>query len=169
MKFCASTVYDRERLIAFNDYYARTKILMFIIMAIGTVVVTGAFSASLAFGFCDLTFILCFALVLFIDAVSVYAHFIHPRVSVKKAPALNAVVRFEFGDAAYTVSAKNDKIDENSTSAYSTILKVAETKDCIYLFISNMQAFIIDKSGFSEGTPDGLIDFLVSKGIKYKK
>ena len=142
---------------------------MFVLMAVATVLVSGAFVTSLALGFCDLSFILPLVLVIFIDAVSVYTYFIHPRVTVRKALALNTAVHFEFNDENYTVSAKSDKIDENSTSAYSTISKVTETKDFIYIFISKVQAFIVDKNGFTEGTPDGLIDFLVSKGVKYKR
>ena len=169
MKFRVNTVYNRETLITFNNFFARTKIWLFIIMVIATVLVTGTFITSIALGFCDLTFIVFFALMLLYDVATVLIYFIFPRISVKKAPALNAVVHFEFGDATYTVSAKNDRIDETSTSAYSTITKAAETKDFIYLFIAKTHAFIIDKNGFTEGTPDGLIDFLVSKGVKYKK
>ena len=169
MKISAKTVYSADTLLGFNYYFARTKLWFYILLAISTLLVTGSFTMSLALDFCDLTMIICFVAIIVLDALIIYTHFIHPRFTVKKTPSLDAIVCFEFSDENFTVSAKNDRIDETSTSAYSTIIKAAESNSFIYLYISKVQAFIVDKSGFTEGTPDSLIDFLVSKGIKYKR
>ena len=169
MKISAKTVYSVDKLLGFNYHFARTKLWFYILLAVSTVLVTGAFTMSLALDFCDLRMILCFAAVLLIDAVTVYTHFIHPRFAVKKAPALDATVCFEFTDVNFTISAKNDRFDETSTSSYSNLVKVSETDAFIYLYISKVQAFIVDKSGFTEGTPEALLDLLASKGVKRKR
>ena len=169
MGFCVDTVYDSKTLLAFNRFFLRSRIWFFLFLLISTALVSFAFALSIVMNFCDVWMVCAFALVCIVDISTVLTHFVAPHFALKKSPVLNATVHFEFDAVNYTVSAKNEKIDERSISAYSTIIKARETKSHIYLFISSMQAYIIDKNGFSLGDPDGLVDHLISKGVKYKK
>ena len=44
-----------------------------------------------------------------------------------------------------------------------------ESRDDVYLFISNRQAYVLDKSGFTAGNPEDFVIFIQSKGIPLKR
>lgn len=53
---------------------------------------------------------------------------------------------------------------------YEGLTGISETKDCFYLYINKIQAYVITKSGITQGTPEQLSAFLSQKvGYKFKK
>ena len=51
---------------------------------------------------------------------------------------------------------------------YEDLQKVEQTKDYMFLYISKVQAFIVDKNAFEIGEKEGFLNFLKSKGVKVK-
>ena len=52
---------------------------------------------------------------------------------------------------------------------YDRFVKCVDYKNYIFLFITKAQAYIIDKNGMTQGTVEGLMEFIERKGIKIIK
>ena len=169
MKFSNRTVYDKERLIRFNNFSILKKRFFWTVMIVCTVLVSISFALTLALKMYDSTFLLCFALTGVIDIMCVFCYLILPRITINKAIVLNANILFEFKEDTFKISAANKNGTECSELNYSSIKKMMESKYDIYLFISTRQGYILDKSGFELGCPEELLKFLKDKNIPYKR
>ncbi len=169
MKFSVQTVYDKERLLRFNSFVALTKRVFWSLMIVCTVLITVAFAISLALDPQYNTTWLCFGLVLFSDIICVFCSFILPRFTINKAVGLNADIVYEFDEVTFKISATIKSGTEASELNYSAIVKVMESEQDIYLFISQRQAYVLDKSGFTIGSPEEFLRFLRDKNIPYKR
>ena len=146
MEFSASTVYTYERLYGFNMYVVRKKLWFWILLSLSTVMCAISFGLSIAMRDVGLFEIFLVALIVLIDAVSVITYLVIPRSAIKKGPAFNSTVNFEFYHDCLKISADTKIGKEVSELRYSAIVKYAEANSDIYLFISKNQAFIIDKA-----------------------
>ena len=169
MKFSNRTVYDKERLIRFNNFIVLKKRFFWLFMIVCTVLVFGSFALTLALRIYDSTILLCFALIIVIDITYVLGYLVLPRFTVNKAVGLNTNILFEFQEDTFKLSATNKNGTDSSELNYSSIIKVMESKYDIYLFISKRQGYILDKSGFEAGCPEELLEFLKGKNIPYKR
>ncbi len=138
-------------------------------MIVCTVLISISFAWTLALGICDSYILLCFALVIFLDITYVFCYLILPRITINKALGLNNNTFFEFLEDTLKVSVVNKNITDHAELNYSLVKKIMESKYDIYLFISNRQCYILDKSGFELGSPDELLKFLKEKNIPYKR
>ena len=100
---------------------------------------------------------------------SVYGNFVLPRFIVNKSPILNANILFEFHEDIFKISATLKNGTESSELNYSAIVKLMESKQDIYLFISQRQCYILDKSSFTVGCSEDFLKFLQEKNITYKR
>ena len=168
MKFSANTTYNLDRLVRFSRYVSIKKRWVWITTGIATAIVSLTFILQLALIGFDATITWAFCGVLFIDTLYAFMCFVLPKITYKKSPALDAVIRYEFYDDTYTITAELKVGKETSELSYSTIKKVMKSNDDIYLFIGPNQAHIVDKSGFELGTADNFEQFIETK-IEAKK
>ena len=169
MKFSNRTIYDKERLIRFNNFVVLKKRFFWVFMIVCTVLVSISFALTLALKSYDSTILLCFALIMVVDITCSFCSLILPRITINKATALNADILFEFQDDTFKISATTKNGTESSELNYSALIKVMESNRDIYLYISTRQAYILDKSGFNFGCPSEFVKFLKDKNIPYKK
>lgn len=169
MKFSNRTIYDKERLIRFNNFVALRKRFFWIFMIVCTILVSISFALTLALKGYDSTILLCFALIVVVDITYAFCSLILPRITINKAAALNADILFEFQEDTFKISATTKNATESSELNYSALIKVMESSRDIYLYISTRQAYILDKSGFNFGCPNEFVKFLKDKNIPYKK
>lgn len=169
MNFSNQTIYDKERLIRFNNFVALRKRIFWSFMIVCTVLTSISFVLTLALKSYDLTIFICFAIIVVIDTTFVFCYFILPRITINKAITLNADIFFEFKEDTFKISATTKNGAESSKLNYSAIIKVMESNQDIYLYISTRQAYIVDKSGFNSGCPSEFVNFLKGKNIPYKR
>ena len=65
-----------------------------------------------------------------------------------------------FRENEYDLASEHKDSKGNHTYSYSAIHKACETKTMFYLYTSNNTATLIDKGGFTNGTPDDLRSLL---------
>jgi hypothetical protein len=163
MIFSAKTVYTLERLARFSSFTSLKKKWVWIFIGICTAIVGLTFALQfLLIGF-DKTITYAFVGVILIDALYFFLCFVFPKIALKKSPALNAEISYEFTADGYRIEAvlKNGK--ETSELNYDAIKKVLHSKDDIYLYIASNQAYIIDRGGFTVGSDSEFINFIETK------
>ena len=168
MEFSAATVYTYERLYGFNIFVAKKKLWFWILLAVSTLLCAMSLGLSIAMKDVGIFEIFLVALIVLTDVVSVITYFVIPRSAIKKSPALNSTVNFEFYHDYLKISADTKLSKENSELRYSAIVKYAEANNDVYLYISKNQAFIIDKASLTGATVEELKEFLQLRNIKTK-
>ena len=78
------------------------------------------------------------------------------------------VGRYTFTDDGMTVAASTDGYEGETTVSYDHILRVIDTPEYFFLFISGSNAWPVDKSTFEGGTPEQLTEKLRANVKKYK-
>ena len=169
MNFSNRTVYDKERLIRFNDFILRKKRIFWFLMIVCTVLVALSFVSTLVLKNYDSTVLFCFVLIIVIDITYVFCAFVLPRITINEAIALNADISFDFQEDTFKISSTTKNGTEFSELSYSVLVKVMESNRDIYLFISQRQGYILDKSGFTVGDSKEFLNFLQQKNIPYKR
>ena len=169
MRFSNHTIYDKKRLIRFSDFVALRKRFFWIFIVVCNALILVAFAFNIAFKSYDSVIPSCFTLTIVIDLICVFCSFIFPRITVKRSPALNADILFEFQEDSFKVSAKTKNSTDFSELNYPALVKVMESEQDIYLYLSARQAYVLDKSGFNSGSPDEFVEFLKDKNIPYKR
>lgn len=150
MELKISTVYTKERLLRFNDYYWTQRKAFFAFMA-GCTLLVWACVAFLAFmNALSETVAFCGVMVTLMDAAYLFAAFLLPRLTANKATSIGAVLDFAFKDGEMDIVAETNKERSTSTIKYPAIVKVGKKKDDVYLFISKRQGYIVDTSELSE-------------------
>ena len=170
MYFSNKTIYDKKRLVRFNDFCVLKKRVFwgFMIICSTLVLLTYVFSViAIPDNNDTITFLSIISLAY--DAIILMCYFVFPRISIKKSPAFNAETSFEFDEDGFKVCANTSNLKESTELKYSSLVKVMEGKQDIYLFISKRQGYIIDKSGFTAGNPEDFIIFLQSKNVPFKR
>ncbi|MBR7116543.1 MAG: YcxB family protein [Clostridia bacterium] len=168
MKLSAATIYDKERLLRFSIYSSLKRRALWVMLILCTILVTAIYFYFGCPSFFD-TIGLCFFLVLVIDGVILFTHFVLPSITIKQSPSLNARLTYDFGVNSIKLVVESQNASGQNEIFYTAIKQVMESKEDIYLFLSNQQAYVVDKSGFTEGSADELVAFLKEKGVPYKK
>ena len=169
MKFSATTVYDEERVLRFNSFVVLKKRVFWSVMIACNILVAISVALCLVLEPQDRTVLGYAALVGFIDVAVAFCFFILPRFTLKKSFALNANVAFIFEEDVFKVFATMKNGTDSAEMNYSAIVKIMESKQDIYIFVSNNQSYILDKSGFNVGCAEEFLQFLKEKNIPYKK
>ena len=77
---------------------------------------------------------------------------------------------YEFTDECMIETTTNaGEIVSVTKIKYSQIIKCVDYKEYLFLYISKVQAYIVDKGGMTSGTLDDLVCFLQGKDIKFEK
>ena len=80
--------------------------------------------------------------------------------AIKKANDFERTITYEFDNQTFSyIVSRNERIVENGNLPYSDLTEFKETKNYVYVGLKNGSWFAIQKS-------DGLVDFLISKGLK---
>lgn len=149
MELKISTVYTKQRLLRFNDYFWMQRKVFFSFMAVCTLFIWAcvgllAFVDALA----D-TVVLCGVMVTVMDLAYLFGAFVLPRL-MKKSPSVDAVLTYVFKDGEINISAETAQETSTITMKYPAIIKVGKKDDDVYLFISKRQGYIVDVSEISE-------------------
>ena len=169
MKFSNRTVYDKARLIRFNNFIILKKRFFWAFMIVCTVFVLSSVALTHARGIYNSTILFCFALIILLDLTYLFCYLVLPRFAVNKAVALNTNILYEFQEDSFKISATNKNGIEYSELNYLSIIKIMASKCDIYLFLSKHQAYVLDRAGFETGCPDEFLEFLKDKNIPYKR
>ena len=168
MNFSVQTVNNKDRLLRFNNFVVLRKRFFWSWMIVCTVLITVLLAIVLRIDPYSDVWIYA-VLVYFIDAIYIFCWFVLPRFTINKALGLNANIIFEFQEDTFKISATAKNGTEFSELNYSSIVKFMESKQDIYLFISKTHGYILDKSGFTVGSPEEFLKFLQEKNIPYKR
>ena len=169
MNFSVQTVYDRERLLRYQNFVALRKSVFWFVMIACTVLVTICLAINYALDLHSSTVRNEVLLIYFIDLIYVFAYFVLPRFTINKNHSLNANLIFEFQESTFKVLVTTKNATDSSELNYSIISKVMESKQDVYLFISRRQSYVLDKSGFTIGNYEDFLKFLKEKNIPYKR
>ena len=168
MKFSNRTTYDEERLLRYHNFLVLRKRFFWSVVIICTVLISIIFALTLIFDPYNSSIWFSFIFIWTLDMICVFCYFILPHITISKAPQLNTNVLFEFEDNVFKIYATAKSGNESSERNYQSLIKVMESKQDIYLFISQRQAYILNKSCFTVGTSEDFLKFLKSKGIPCK-
>ncbi len=149
MPINVSTVYSEKNLIEFNRYVTKSKIVFWIIMALCSFLVVGSFVFLALINELSFEIYLCLALTILLDLLYVFLYVFLPRITLKKQKSLNTTLNYSFEGEHFSVNAQNEYATENSTVKYTMLSKVARNKNFVYLFISPIQAYVVDISELS--------------------
>jgi len=156
MDVSVTTSYDYKQLLRFQYFHLRQRKAMWIFVAVCDGLLLWLFlSAFYMYGWCTEVYF-DLAMLLLIGLAVPLITFGMPRITTKKAESLNSVCSYSFEAEGFHLESTTEKISEDAFIKYKSIHRVYETKTCFYIYISTMQAYILDKNGFTEGTPADL-------------
>ena len=150
MELKVSTVYTKQRLVRFNDYYWMQRKAFFAFMAGGTLLIWACVAFLAFMNALSETVAFCGVMVTLMDAAYLFAAFLLPRLTANKATSIGAVLDFVFKDGEMDIVAETNKERSTSTIKYPAIVKVGKKKNDVYLFVSKRQGYIVDTSELSE-------------------
>lgn len=163
-----NTVYDKKRILAFNDFIAKSKIALWIYMGICTLIVlAGSVYIALLDRMSGAVYVAICAVVI-LDALAAFMYIAYPRITLNKNKNVGTVIKYTFRDGCFTIEAENPNVQESSTVKYAAIQRVRQGGGDIYLFMSKLQAFIVDTSALSEPELEAL-KALLKNNIDSKK
>lgn len=85
-----------------------------------------------------------------------------PRM-LKKNPMLGSRVEYVFGEEAFRADSLSESAESHETVRYDKLIQVTETENLLMLFVQPRLAHVVDKRGFTQGTPDDLKRFLAAR------
>lgn len=90
--------------------------------------------------------------------------FIRPKRYVKQSPALfQSGYTFIFDEDSFSIMQTGDIVSGTSTAQYSALVKVYETRENFYVYITPVQAYLLAKRDIVKGTSEELHCLLQSK------
>ena len=150
MPINVSTVYDRERILRLNNYFARSKFVFWIVMGIASLLVMASFTLLAILDALSFQIWACLISVIFIDILYLFSYLVLPRIALNKNKSLNVKITYSFDTDSFQLNAVNEHMNENMTAKYTMLIKVVKENTDLYMFISNRQAYVVDLSGLSE-------------------
>ena len=95
--------------------------------------------------------------------------FVRPKRYVKQSPALfQSGYTFIFDEDNFSIMQTGDITSGTSTAQYSALIKVYETREMFYVYVTPVQAYLLPKKDIVKGTPEELRGLLQSKLPKGK-
>jgi hypothetical protein len=165
----STTAITEETLLDFNRSHARThKLGLFVVYAIVTLISIAAavyyaiFCATYAVDINYAIFIWPVMVVLFYGFYLFYWTVLIKK-TVKKSKLLGARVEYEFDGEKLTEDTFSASVNEHVEIKYDFLVKVTESERYVYLYVNSFSAHLIDKEGFTVGTPDNLKQILREK------
>ncbi len=164
MDIKVKTTYSYKTLVAFNDYYIRSKKFIWITVGVLFILYGLLFAIEyIGVGRIDPVLVGNFLFWTFFVLLYVGLVVLIPRISLKKANNLNAVCTVTFLEDNMEETCVSELINETGNYSYKLVYKVCESKDYIYIFVAKNRAVILDKKGFEAGSVNELKAFLRTK------
>lgn len=128
----------------------------FLTMSISSVVLVLVIILEIViFSDANLVGLLCLAIVLLL--FECYLYFLLPKISYKATAKMkDAVNEYIFLDDMIKVFTKSDEYNGEAKIEYSLFAKVYETSKYLFMYQTNNQAFVIDKSTIEGGTTEDI-------------
>jgi hypothetical protein len=158
-----TSVLDKKALIALNLANIKRSLIPFAVLELAIAVllvltppaeepelVTGLWTFLVAFP-------LLIGLTLFLGIRRIY--------KTDKNVQAKPTVHFLFTEEGLDVEAKAESGESKGHVPYSSLNKVLRSKDYLFLFQNAVNAFILDKTTFSSGTADDLVELLKAHGV----
>lgn len=155
-----NTIYDKKRILAFNDYIAKSRIALWIYMGICTLIVLAGSIYIALFGHMTGAIYAAIAAIVVIDALTAFVYIVFPRITLEKNRNVGTVIKYTFRDDCFMINAESTNVQESSTIKYPLIKKIRQSGGDIYLFVSKLQAFIVDTSALDEAQREQLRELL---------
>ena len=145
--------------------YKIGPILFFVISVLG---ITSSLFLGFSHGFDALT-ILLLALLSFLIILMIFLMFIQPKLYYKSARSLvESTTKYSFGEEYMIAETNSESTNGSSKIMYNALHKVCEIDDLFFIYISNVQAFVIPKKCCSPEATREVRSILQSKVKKYK-
>ena len=106
------------------------------------------------------SFILLLTLCLVIDLLVLFVTPLLLKKAVRKQAAQNSVVTYRFTEEGFEESTVSSINRSQSQNTYSVVVNATESEHAFYLYTTAVNAHIISKAGFTEGTEQDLRDLL---------
>lgn len=155
-----SSVYDDKALLALNKVGLKKAFVPLIIFCL-SFVLFGVASIFLEDYFLGISFViigfLFYPIMLLCNKGSV-------KIQRKNSSLLNTVMRVDFNfksDKFIAITKYFNEEEDIENRAYNLLKSVYEDNDYFYLFISNIQAHIVAKSGMQKGTIDDIRNLIL--------
>jgi len=114
---------------------------------------------GLVFGGSDIISLVMFIL---LEIFWIAFHLYFPRLSYKKTSiAKDASDNYVFYDDKLLVKSESKGVSSEGSVEYKVIKKVYETGEMFYVYISQQQAFIVEKATIAGGTADDIRNLLI--------
>lgn len=150
MPVTVKTVYTKERMLKYYYAVMRSKKLLWLVMALGTLVVLGGNVLVAMLGELDSTMLLCAMLVIVLDATYLLVGFVLPRFTVAKSKRFNAELTYTFEADHFQLKAIGTYSEETATIRYAMLTKVQKNGTELYLMIDPRQGYIVDLANLSD-------------------
>lgn len=172
MEIETRTIYDRKAAKAFMNVsmYGSTnpnKRFLFSLMLDSVLIILSVLLGLLS-GFTTLIWIcLCIGLLFLLFLFMI--HFLMPILAYRNLAKTKDIVHYcTFFDTEMFFSSSNELVNGESRVKYEALTKAIETKAYLFLYITNNQAYLIDKSLMSEAEIIAVRSVLQAKlGSKY--
>lgn len=164
MEIVVNTIYTYERLVKFNNFYAKRRKGLWIIMGIFSGLYLLMFLAEyVMFRYVNMDYLMYLLLFLLLTIFYLVMLVVVPRARLKKSKVLGGLTTFTFKDTHFESKHQSALISEVRNNSYELIYRIMEDNENIYLFVSRNQACILDKNGIENGTVESLKAFLRTK------
>lgn len=131
------------------------RILSLVVLLLSVPLILWLFSSEKTFSTGKL--ILCsdafLILILGLEFLTLYV--IVPR-QLKKSPLIGSRIEYVFEEDVFRAEVQSASTESHETVRYDGLVKVTETEHLILLFTQPNVAHIVDKCGFTQGSPDDL-------------
>lgn len=173
MEIKAKCVMDRETVKKFarQSLYKRKEpkkgMIGFCIMAVILIAITVAALIILT----DEIYAYMLPIELLLFLVMCYIFFVYPTITYNSLGKLkNVTNEYRFCDDRLFVNSVSDEYNGKSEIKYTLIVKVTETKEYFYIYQTNRQAYVVDKSSIEDNATAELRNKLLQyDNIKYTK
>ena len=165
--FKNTTQYSKKAYNQFNQFHNNNNVLKYelftvlIIILLIYCIVTTIKARIIPLVLLFILILISFVIYRFFGPIRIYK-----KEVKKKAITKTQSFNFYFYDKYFKIK---DNLNFYKQS-YFKLHKVYETDEFFYLYVNKQYSFIIDKSGFTKGTPQEFSDFIKKKVLlKYKK
>lgn len=163
MSIQVKTVYTQETLLRFNNFLARQKRALWIIMIVATAAVLYMCTYVALIKGWNFNLITYTVLMLLWDALFLFINFGLPRFTVKKAPNLNTEVNYVFTLEHIAIDAQGEYSTDHSVVRYALLRKVRKSDQYLYLLVMWNRGFVVDLSSLTNAQTAELRLLLESK------
>ncbi|MBQ8163116.1 MAG: YcxB family protein [Clostridia bacterium] len=163
MNIEAEVIYNKQAfgdLMKFNAIPSLAKAIFYVV---SFVFALGLMITSIGQQFFPISLVL-FILVCTVSLLALYSYFIRPQLALRKFNDDMIVTNhFVFEDDGVKMSSKTKSRQGSSKLAYSSFVKICETKKYFYLFVNKTGVLIVTKSEILNSDEKALRSFLNSK------